>query len=106
MLCCSAAAAVICDHLTCSLLPAYEFCIQAQELCSAPVGNMDEPSTSYDVDDRSSPLPGFNPDGTMQPDHPLLQRAQQALSRQLEARRYALQGELREKQNALQVLFE
>jgi chromosome segregation ATPase len=42
----------------------------------------------------------------MQPDHPLLQRAQQALSRQLEARRYALDGELREKQNALQVLLE
>jgi hypothetical protein len=39
----------------------------------------------------------------MNPDHPMLQRAQQALARQLNAKRMRVEGELREKQTALQV---
>lgn len=42
-------------------------------------------------------------DGAMNPDHPMLQRAQQALARQLNAKRMRVDGELREKQTALQV---
>jgi hypothetical protein len=41
--------------------------------------------------------------GAMNPDHPMLQRAQQALARQLNAKRMRVEGELREKQTALQV---
>jgi hypothetical protein len=41
--------------------------------------------------------------GTMNPDHPMLQRAQQALANQLNAKRMRVEGELREKQNALTV---
>jgi hypothetical protein len=41
--------------------------------------------------------------GAMNPDHPMLQRAQQALARQLHAKRMRVEGELREKQTALQV---
>ncbi|KAF6257749.1 hypothetical protein COO60DRAFT_1639651 [Scenedesmus sp. NREL 46B-D3] len=37
----------------------------------------------------------------MDPDHPMLQRAQQALSRQLNAKRMRVEGELRTKQTAL-----
>ncbi len=40
----------------------------------------------------------FNADGAMQPDHPLLARAQAALKRQLQAEQLRLQEELREKQ--------
>eukprot|EP00879_Flechtneria_rotunda_P033179 GHRR01036724.1.p1 GENE.GHRR01036724.1~~GHRR01036724.1.p1 ORF type:complete len:546 (+),score=242.57 GHRR01036724.1:177-1814(+) len=39
--------------------------------------------------------------GTMNPDHPMLQRAQQALKQQLTAKRMRVEGELREKQNSL-----
>eukprot|EP00775_Hariotina_reticulata_P007189 gene7189-7403_t len=39
--------------------------------------------------------------GTMNPDHPMLQRAQQGLANQLNAKRMRVEGELREKQNAL-----
>eukprot|EP00878_Enallax_costatus_P030136 GHUV01032788.1.p1 GENE.GHUV01032788.1~~GHUV01032788.1.p1 ORF type:complete len:692 (+),score=266.59 GHUV01032788.1:452-2527(+) len=39
--------------------------------------------------------------GAMNPDHPMLQRAQDALRRQLEAKRMRIEGELREKENAL-----
>lgn len=42
-------------------------------------------------------------DGAMNPDHPMLQRAQQALARQLQAKRMRVKGELREKQTDLQV---
>jgi hypothetical protein len=45
----------------------------------------------------------FSADGTMVPDHPLLQRAQQALAKQLEAKKLRVEGELREKKNLLQV---
>lgn len=40
---------------------------------------------------------------TMGPDHPLLQRAQRALKQQLETKRTQLDGELKEKRNALKV---
>lgn len=43
------------------------------------------------------------PLGGMDPDHPLLARAQLALKAQLEARRAQLEGELKEKRNALKV---
>jgi hypothetical protein len=39
----------------------------------------------------------------MNPDHPMLRRAQQVLARQLNAKRMRVEGELREKQTALQV---
>jgi hypothetical protein len=39
----------------------------------------------------------------MDPDHPMLQRAQQALARQLNAKRMRVEGELRENQTALMV---
>lgn len=42
-------------------------------------------------------------DGAMNPDHPMLRRAQQVLARQLTAKRMRVEGELREKQTALQV---
>lgn len=41
--------------------------------------------------------------GAMDPDHPLLQRAQRALKQQLETKHAALRGELKEKQNAMKV---
>eukprot|EP00877_Chromochloris_zofingiensis_P014228 jgi/Chrzof1/9059/Cz03g34170.t1 len=39
--------------------------------------------------------------GFLDPDHPLLQRAQQALKQQLESKKLRVEGELREKQNVL-----
>lgn len=42
-------------------------------------------------------------DGGLHPDHPLLARAQEALKRQLVANKMRVEGELREKQNALNV---
>jgi hypothetical protein len=41
--------------------------------------------------------------GAMDPDHPLLERAQRLLKTQLESRRAALQGELKEKRTGLKV---
>jgi hypothetical protein len=48
----------------------------------------------------SAPSPALM---AMDPDHPMLQRAQQALARQLHAKRRRVEGELREKQTALSV---
>ena len=62
---------------------------------------MDEPSVSGQ-DGFDSGI--FTEDGTMLPDHPLLQRAQQALAKQLEAKKLRVEGELRERKNVLQVL--
>lgn len=45
----------------------------------------------------------FNENGAMNPDHPLLARAQTALKQQLLTNKQRLEEELREKQNALQV---
>lgn len=42
----------------------------------------------------------------MNPDHPMLRRAQQVLARQLNDKRMRVEGELREKQTALQVIKE
>lgn len=42
-------------------------------------------------------------DGGLHPDHPLLARAQEALKKQLLANKMRIEGELREKQNALKV---
>jgi hypothetical protein len=50
-----------------------------------------------------APSPPPN-DVTMDVNHPLLQRAQRALKQQLEARKLQLEGELKERQNALKVL--
>lgn len=62
---------------------------------------MTEPSAGPGEDEAPSALtPSLL---TMHPDHPMLQRAQQALSRQLNAKRMRVEGELREKQNALSV---
>lgn len=62
------------------------------------------------MDGTSDTLAGSEPGlslltatGAMNPDHPMLQRAQQALYKQLDAKRLRVEGELREKQNALTV---
>lgn len=47
----------------------------------------------------------FNDNGAMNPDHPLLARAQEALKRQLQANKFRLEEDLREKRNALKVLL-
>jgi hypothetical protein len=57
---------------------------------------------------RGAPAPpaaGAPPGGAaaMDPDHPLLQRAQRALKQQLEARRLELAAELKARQNVLKV---
>lgn len=54
---------------------------------------------------RDPGIPLRTSDGAMNPDHPMLQRAQQALARQLTAKRMRVEGELREKQTALQVPY-
>lgn len=53
-----------------------------------------------DEQEISAPNPALM---AMDPDHPMLQRAQQALARQLNAKRMRVEGELREKQTALTV---
>ncbi len=45
----------------------------------------------------------LGPDGLMNPDHPLLQRAQQTIFKQLQTKKLRVEGQLREKQNALTV---
>ena len=42
-------------------------------------------------------------EGGLHPDHPLLARAQEALKKQLLSNKMRIEGELREKQNALRV---
>jgi hypothetical protein len=62
---------------------------------------MDE-QLQEEQDEQGMPAP--NPAlMAMDPDHPMLQRAQQALARQLNAKRMRVEGELREKQTALSV---
>lgn len=52
---------------------------------------------------KGSEVPLRTSSGSMNPDHPMLQRAQLALARQLKAKRTRIEGELRDKQTALQV---
>jgi hypothetical protein len=62
----------------------------------------DEQLREEQEDEQGGPAP--NPAlMAMDPDHPMLQRAQQALARQLNAKRMRVEGELREKQTALVV---
>lgn len=59
-----------------------------------------EPEEEEQEAGTSAPNPALM---AMDPDHPMLQRAQQALGRQLNAKRMRVEGELREKQTALAV---
>lgn len=63
------------------------------------LSNMSE----QDSPQKDSGLPLRTANGAMNPDHPMLRRAQQVLARQLNAKRMRVEGELREKQTALQV---
>ena len=61
----------------------------------------DRGGTEEPASDAEAPLTAAS---TMDPDHPLLQRAQRLLKQQLQTREAALEGELREKRNELKVL--
>lgn len=64
---------------------------------------LDAPDAPDDPGGAAAALLSDSATAGMDPDHPLLQRAQRALRQQLEARRAALDGELKEKRNALKV---
>jgi hypothetical protein len=66
-------------------------------------GQQEQQDDDGDAGDAAASALLTMPAGAMDPDHPLLQRAQRALKQQLESKRRQLEGELKEKRGTLKV---